>query len=407
MNVTLRKTSKLFCLILSISMISAGLFPVHGVIPAPPPFPAARWMAMVQVAVFEAVNAVTGKYQPYLGTVTAPPGASADAAAVMASYTTLVTLFPAQSGLLDQRRDASLAQIPAGQAKTDGSAVGIAAANAVLADRANDGSAPATFYLPTTSNPYEWQVYAGCPAGGGAFFNWKNIKPFSILGSSQFRALPPPLLGSEIYNRDLKETKTYGGVNSASRPQDRTDVARLYAAANPPALWNGILLQLVSSRNDEITDTARTMAIMNMAVSDAAVSVFETKYWYKTWRPLTAIPYADAGTRGMPVTTFNPLIATPCFPSYPSAHGTLSSAAIEVLEKTYGRFGRIITVQQASVPGVVLQYSDIRDILKDISDARVFGGIHFRFDQVAGEQQGTAVADYVMDHTLLLRPRGR
>jgi hypothetical protein len=371
-------------------------------IPPQPPFPANRDMAMVQLAVFEAVNAVTGKYAPYFGTINAPAGASPEAAAVIAAHDVLVSLVPGQAGPLGVRRDASLASIADGQSKTDGIAVGAAAAAAVLADRANDGSASAAFWMPTNSDPYEWQTYTGCPAGGGAFFHWQSMKPFAIENSSQFRSAPPPPLVSAIYARDLNEVQAMGDVNSTLRSQDRTDVARLYAIYNPPSLWNRTLLQIAEGRNDEITDTARTMAVMNMAVSDAAVSVFETKYFYRIWRPVTAIPRADEdGNKRTNPGSFTPLINTPCFPSYPSAHGSLSSAAMNVLARAYGRFGHSITIEHPSVPGFVLNYSDIRGMISDISDARVFGGIHFRFDQNAGEKQGQLIAGYVHNNSLL------
>jgi hypothetical protein len=358
-------------------------------------------MAIVQVAVFEAVNAVTGRYEPYLGTISAPTGASAKAAAVMAAHGVLVALFPAQSVVLDQRRDASLVLIPDGQAKTDGIAVGVAAAAAMLANRTNDGSAPAAFHMPTNSDPYEWQVYGGCPAGGGAFFHWQNVRPFAIDSASQFRAEPPPPLATGVYSQDFNELQAVGDVNSTLRPQDRTDVARLYAAANPPSLWNAVLLQIVGTRDADITDTARTMALMNMAVSDAAVSVFDSKYWYRTWRPITAIPRgAEDGNRRTVASSFTPLIPTPCFPGYPSAHGSLSSAAVQVLERAYGRSGHFITVQHPSVPGVAIGYSDLSTMIDDISDARVYGGIHFRYDQDAGERQGHAVGQYTYNHLL-------
>ena len=370
-------------------------------IPPQPPFPANRFMATVQVAVFEAVNATTGKYEPYLGTISAPPGASPEAAAVMAAHGILVGFFPAQVTTLDLRRDASLALIPDGQEKTDGIAVGMAAAAAMLANRTNDGSAPPLFHLPTNSDPYEWQVYTGCPAGGGVFKHWPNVRPFAIQSASQFRAPPPPPLRTGLYVRDYNEVQAVGDINSPNRPQDRTDVARLYAAANPPSLWNNTLLQIVSTRNDEITDTAQTMALMNMAVNDAAISVFETKYFYRTWRPITAIPRGDEdGNWRTTPGPFTPLIATPCFPGYPSAHGSLTSAALKVLERAYGKFGHSITVQHPTVPGVVLHYSELDPMIEDISDARVYGGIHFRHDQDAGERQGDAVGQFVYNHML-------
>jgi hypothetical protein len=366
---------------------------------AQPPFPGSRFMAIVQVAVFEAVNATTGKYEPYLGTISAPEGASPEAAAVMAAHGVLVAYFPAQATNLNQRRDASLALIPDGQSKIDGIAVGMAAAAAMIANRTNDGSAPPLTYIPITLDPYQWQITPGCTAG--VFRHWQNVKPFAIESSSQFRADPPPALDSGVYAQDFNEVQAVGDANSTQRPQDRTDVARLYAFAAPPSLWNSVLLQIVNTRNDDISDTARTMALMNMAINDAAISVFESKYFYTTWRPVTAIPRGDEdGNRRTTTTSFTPLISTPCFPGYPSAHGTLSGAALKVLERAYGRFGHSITVRHPSVPGVEINYSDLRAMIADISDARVYGGIHFRFDQDAGQRQGEAVAKFVYGNML-------
>jgi hypothetical protein len=369
---------------------------------AQPPFPAARSMATVQVAVFEAVNSITGKYEPYLGTISSPAGASTEAAAITAAHNVLVAFFPAQAGVLDQQRDASLAAIPDGQAKTDGIAVGQAAAAAMIANRTNDGSTPPQIFIPTSSDPYEWQLTPGCAAG--AFKHWPNVSPFGIESSSQFRAEPPPDLNSGVYAQAFNEVQAVGDVNSTQRPQDRTDVARFYAVVTPIYAFNSALRQMASTRNDDIADTARTMAVLNMAISDAAISVFDTKYFYRTWRPVTAILRADEdGNKSTTAGTFTPLIATPCFPSYPSAHGTLSGAAREVLERSYGRFGHSITLSHPNVPNIELSYTDLRAITDDISDARVFGGIHFRFDQVAGDRQGKAIAQYIFNNRLQKR----
>ena len=371
---------------------------------AQPPFPQARVMAVVQVAVFEAVNAITGKYEPYLGGINAPHGASADAAAVIAAHDVLVSLVPAQAGNFDTRRDASLAAIPDGQPKTDGIAVGVAAAAAVLANRSGDGATPLAFYMPTTSEPYEWQTYAGCPAGGGAWFHWRDVTPFGIDSSSQFRAEPPPSLGSGVYAQDFNEVQRVGDKNASleDRPQDRADVARLYAVTGLD-LWNGILAQIANTRNDDISLTARNLAVMNMAIMDASISVFDSKYFYKTWRPVTAVPRADEDGNKWTTASASYLqfiAATPCFPSYPSAHGTLSGAARTVLVRAYGRFGHTLTISHANAPGIVLNYSDLKVITDDISDARVYGGLHFRFDQDAGERQGHAVGQYVYNNKL-------
>ncbi len=366
---------------------------------AQPPFPSTRYMATVQVAVFEAVNAITGDYEPYLGTISAPPGASTEAAAVAAAHGVLKAFFPAQGAALDQQRADSLATIPDGQAKNDGIAVGEAAAAAMVANRTNDGSAPAEFYTPSTSSPYEWQPTPGCPRG--VFKHWANVKPFGIENSSQFRADPPPELTSNAYAHDYNEVQAVGVINSTQRPQDRADVARLYAAQPPHYGWNSVLRQIASTRHDDISRTARTAAVMNMSLSDAHITVFESKYFYTTWRPVTAIPRGDED--GNPLTApgpFTPYIATPCFPGYPSAHGAGGGAAREVLERAYGRRGHSITMSHPNAPGIVIHYADLSTITDDVSDARVFGGIHFRYDQDAGERQGRDIGRYNNHHSL-------
>lgn len=372
-----------------------------------PPFVAARSMAIVQAAVFEAVNAISGKYEPYLGTVGAPAGASPDAAAVTAAHDVLVALFPGQGEALDHMRDVSLAVIAEGQSKDDGVAVGAAAAAAIVADRTGDGSTPPAFFVPTSLDPYEWQTYPGCPPAGGVFFHWQNVAPFAIESSSQFRSEPPPALGTGVYAHDFNEVKTVGDVNADStlRPPTLADAARFYAAVPPHHAWNSALRQIAGTRTDDITDTARTAAVMNIAIVDAHISVFESKYFYRTWRPITAIPRADEdGNKRTAAGTFTPYIGTPCFPGYPSAHGSAAGAAEITLQRAYGRFGHSIVSTHPNVPGVEFYYSDLRDITANIADARVYGGIHFRHDQVAGERQGKAVGQYV--NNMLLKRLG-
>ena len=369
---------------------------------AQPPFPASRFMATVQVAVFEAVNAITGDYEPYLGTISAPPGASTEAAAVAAAHGALKAFFPAQGATLDQKRADSLATIPDGQVKNDGIAVGEAAAAAMIADRTNDGSAPPQFHTPLNSDPYEWQTTAGCPAAGGVFKHWPNVKPFGIKSSSQFRADPPPELTRNRYARDYNEVQAVGEINSTQRPQDRADVARLYAAQPVHYGWNSVLRQIASTRHDDISRTARTASGMNMSVADAFITVFESKYFYRTWRPVTAIARVDEdGNSRTAPGPFTPYIVTPCFPGYPSAHGAGTGAALEVVERAYGRH-HSVTLSHPGAPGIVIHYTDLRDIIDDVSDARVFGGIHFRYDQDAGERQGRDVGRY--DNHKRLRP---
>jgi hypothetical protein len=369
---------------------------------AQPPFPSTRFMATVQLAVFEAVNAITGDYEPYLGTITAPPGASTEAAAVAGAHGVLKAFFPAQGATLDQQRAASLAAIPDGQAKDDGIAVGEAAAAAMIADRTGDGSTPPQFHTPPNANPYEWQITSpGCPPEGGVFKHWGNVRTFGLESSSQFRAAPPPALTSGRYARDYREVQSVGDVNSTQRPPDRADVARLYAVLFPHNGWNSVLRQIASTRHDGISRTARTAAIMNMALGDALIAVFESKYFYRTWRPVTAIPRgAEDGNPGTIAGPFTPYIVTPCFPGYPSGHGAAAGSASTVLERAYGRHGHSLIASHPNAPGVVIHYTDLKTIVEDVADARVFGGIHFRYDQVHAERLGKRVARYDDCHRL-------
>jgi len=367
---------------------------------AQPPFPPARFMATVQLAVFEAVNSITGKYEPYLGTISAAQGASTEAAAIAAAHGVLKAFFPAQGATLDQQRADSLATIPDGQAKLDGITVGQEAAAAMIANRTNDGSAPPQFHTPLNSDPYEWQTTAGCPPGGGVFKHWPNVKPFGIESSSQFRADPPPKLTSGTYARDYNEVLAVGDINSALRPQDRADVVLLYAAQPVHYGWNSVLRQIASTRQDEITTTARIAAVMNMALNDAFITMFESKYSYRTWRPVTALPRGNEDDNAHTVpSAFTPFILTPCFPGYPSGHGSGTGAVLEVVERAYGRFNSV-TMSHPGAPGIVLHYTDLRDIIDDVSDARVFGGIHFRSDQDAGERLGRDVGRYINHNKL-------
>jgi hypothetical protein len=366
------------------------------------PFGTARFAAITQLAVFEAVNAITQSYEPYLGTIDAPDGASAEAAAASAAHHVLKHYFPMQATALDMALDASLATIPDGPAKEDGVAVGVAAALAMIAMRANDGAANIAFYTPPSTAAGQWQRTPSCPAGGGTNFHWRDVTPFAVPASSTFRLGPPPALRQGKYSKDFAEVAAAGGMTSSIRTQDLEDIARFYAGLSPVFLMNSAARQIATAAGHSLAENARALALINMALSDAAVTTFETKYHYALWRPETAIKGADLDDNARTDLDLGyvPLITAPCFPSYPSAHGTLSSAGAEVLERLYGPTGHDITLTSAVVPHLTLHYTMIKRIVQDISDARVYGGIHFRFDQDAGEQQGTAVGRYVVQHYL-------
>lgn len=204
------------------------------------------------------------------------------------------------------------------------------------------------------------------------------------------------------YARDYDEVKRVGAGDSTERPPDRANAVRVYAAVGDAVLWNSVARQLAAARRRSLVENARAFALLNMALHDAGVAVIDTKYHYRVWRPETAIVAGatDGNDATDPDATFAPFIPAPCFPSYPSGHASTSYAAREILERLYGRHGHAIVVATPAVPDVRLEYTRLRDITSDIDDARVYGGIHFRFDQEGGAEQGRGVGAYVYRHSL-------
>ena len=365
------------------------------------PFTKARFAAITSAAVFEAVNACTHQYQPYLGTITAPADASPDAAAILAAHDTLKFYFPGAAVSLDTALAASLAQIPNGPAKDHGEAVGQASAAALIALRANDGSSPATTFLPSSTAPGVWQPTPPLFAPG-ILLNWRDVTPFGIKDSKQFRSEPPPDLTSSKYTKSYLEVLSVGDVNSTARPQDRSDVAQFYNVASAVDVWDQVVQQISAAQDTPLTAKARAFALVNMAINDGLISSMESKYFYVRWRPVTAIRAGD--TDSNPNTpadpSFTPFITTPRFPSYPSAHASASYAARTIVKRIFGGGTQSITLSNAGIPTVVLHYTKLKDITDDIDDARVYGGIHFRYDQEAGARQGLSLGFYVYNHNL-------
>jgi len=370
------------------------------------PFAQARYASIVQLAVFEAVNAITGNYRPYLGTIVAPAGALPDAAAVQAAHDVLLNYFQNSQLALDNQLAASLALIPNGQAKTDGIATGKAAAATMIALRASDGSSPLTLYTPGQPGPGVWQATPSCPIIGGVakglFFNWQNVTPFGIPDAHAYLLSPPPALTSNLYAKAYNEVMEVGSLNSTDRPQDRTNVVLYYASSSPTQVFNQAARQVSQERYHSLSENARALALINMAISDSLVASFYNKYYFVFWRPETAIHGGDTDgnlkTASDP--NFAPFIPTPCFPSYPSNHGSASNGGAEAMRRLYGEAGHLITLSNPAVPSIVLQYTRFNQITNDISDARVYAGIHFRFDQDAGATLGRAVGTAVFKNNL-------
>jgi len=359
----------------------------------------ARSAAIAQLAVFEAVNAIEGEYQPYLDVIVAPEGASPDAAAVAAAHGVLVVLHSNSNAVLTLLRNTSLAGIPDGPAKDAGIAVGETAAAAMLLLRATDGAAGAQSvpYTPGT-NPGDFRPV---PPAVASQPGWGLVAPFGLESGSQFRLPPPPPLDSGKYARDFNEVKLVGKSDAGLdlRPQDRTDVARFFAVSSPVQGWNQDARQVSAAQGKTLSENARIFALINMAIFDASVAAYDSKYFYNTWRPMAAIregalddnKWTDADG------SWSPLITTPAFPSYPSAHATLSGAARTVVERVFGKKDLAITLTSPRAPGIILNYTNWKQITDDIDDARVYGGIHFRFEQEAGGHQGQDVGHYLLD----------
>jgi hypothetical protein len=366
----------------------------------PEPFLQIRSATMTQLAVFEAVNAIVRDYQPYLGKITAPPGASPHAAAIAAAHRTLVALHPGSAQELDALRATSLAAIPDGQAKNDGVTIGESAANAILALRADDGANKVVPYTPGTK-PGDWQP---TPPGFGPAFGTGigEVDTFAIKNGRQFRLSPPPPLHSDKYARDFNEVKKIGDLNSTSRSQGRTDVARFYGVTEPIPIYNPAARQVSQAQGKSLSENARIFALVNIAIFDAAVAVFETKYFYNFWRPVTAIRGGDKdrNRKTDPDPNWMPLVETLPFPSYPSGHGGFGNAARYVLEQVFGEDGHSITLSNPLLPGIVLRYTSWKQITDDIDEARIDGGVHFRFEQEEAARLGRRVGAYIFGHRL-------
>ena len=367
--------------------------------PASNPNRQTRWGAIVQLAVFEAVNAIVGDYEPYLGGIDAPAWASTDAAVIAAAHCTLVALRPNHTDALNALRDASLEAIPNGPAKDAGISVGVEAAEAMLLHRADDGWDAVVPYTPGTE-PGDFQPL---PTQSALLPGWGQVRPFGLPEDvSEFRLPPPPALGSGRYADDYNEVKLLGSLNSPFRPQDRTDVAKFYAATSPVAVFNSAARQVSAAQGKTLSENARIFAVLAMAMADTAIAMWDTKYHYSFWRPQAAIRGGD--TDGNDKTDADPdwlpLIPTPAHPSYASGHASVSGSAARVLDHVFGKDGHAVTLTNPGLPAIVLAYTAWDEVTDDVDDARIYGGIHFRFDQKQGARLGHDVGKYIFANYL-------
>jgi hypothetical protein len=361
-----------------------------------------RVMAIVQVAVHDAVNGITGEYETYLSPAPAPEGASPEAAAIAAAHHTLRNLFPGSATLLDERYVNSLAAN--GLSPLDqGIEYGRAAAAAILSLRANDHASEAQFNYdaPRAGEPGVWVRLNNAPALLPGF---GNVTPFVLRSGSQFRPEAPPALDSEQYAKDYNEIKDIGIATGSSRSAEQSQIATFWRAS-PTAIWNPVLTQVVMTRNLDLSAKARVFALFYLAAGDASIACWEAKYFYNFWRPQPAIRSGDLDGNDLTVgnATWPPFVATPPHPEYPSGHTANSSAMAKILVAEFGdNPGVPIAV---TLSGITRSWNTFSEALDEVIDARVYSGIHFRNSDTVGARMGRQIAQFVSTHALRKRSK--
>jgi hypothetical protein len=352
----------------------------------PPPF--ARSMATLHVAMFEAVNAADRRYTPYKLSLSAEKGASKDAAAAVAAHGVLTAAYPDQQVTLDAALEAFLATVADEGAKTKGIELGKKAAAGILALRANDGASAPESYRPYTKPG----IYV--PTMVPVSSTYGNTTPWAMESGSQFRPAAPPALDSDTWTNDVNEIRDLGAGDSAVRSAEQTTIGRFWLFTGPPC-WNPVLRQLSAAKKLDVVDNARLFALAAMAADDAFIAVFDAKYAYNFWRPITAIRNADltGNTATQRDASWLPIADTPMHPEYPCAHCITSSAIGAVLKDTFGNEVPEFSMTSPTAPGVTRRWTRIEDYTNEISLARIYAGIHYRFSTRVGEDMGRKIGE--------------
>jgi membrane-associated phospholipid phosphatase len=369
-----------------------------------------RAYAIVAISVYDAVNAIHPQYASY-GNITArvARGTSADAAAAAAAETALAALFPQQTSVFAAELNATLAAIPAGRGRDLGVALGTSVANQVLAMRSNDGSGTKVNYVPGTG-PDSWVPTP--PAHAAAVDpQWGNVTPFALSSGSQFQPPPPPSITSAQFEQEVNQVETLGGTTSTVRTADQTALAHFWAdlagTFDPPGHWNQITEIAAMQARSNLETSARSFALVDIALADAGIEAWNVKYAYNTARPVTIIRDGASGLNpGITADpTWSPLWSTPAFPSYISGHSTFSASAAAVLTAIYGKNFAFTDSGDPTVGLTPRHFTSFEAAAQEAGISRIYGGIHFMSDNTAGLLVGGEVGQYVVGHELaLLRP---
>ena len=374
----------------------AVVFPTGPVAVSQQVYTAQRMMGMVHVAMFDAVNSIERRYRPYLVQLPADPATSKEAAAAAAAATVLATVDEKTASEMKVALATYLASIPDGAAKADGIKLGEAVAAKVLEARANDGHDAADDYRPRTTPG----VYVPTPITAAS--KWGNVKPFAMATPSQFRPGPPISLESTEWATDYNEIKDYGGKTSAKRSPQQTETARFWLMVGPPA-YHPFVRQLVTAKQMSVGDSARLMALAAVGLNEALIAVFDAKYHYNFWRPITSIRNGDIDSN--PATdreaTWQPIDNTPMHPEYPCAHCILSGSVSGVIKAALGTedIPEIAITSQAA-PGVTHRFTNLTAFTDEVSNGRIWAGFHYRFSTRVGTDMGHQIGEYVVKNVM-------
>ena len=350
---------------------------------------AVRVMAIVQVSVFEAVNAVSGRYPPQRAKLAPGPNASVEAAVAAATRTALAKLMPAQQPAIDADYQALLGRVPDGSAKTAGIALGEQAATAIVALCADDGALAPDVYRPHAAPG----VYV--PTTGPALPHWGARRPWVMSRGDHFRPGPPPALTSALWARDYNEIKAVGGKTSSQRTPEQTAMAKFWEATLPVVYWP-VARAVAGAPGRDLTDNARLFALAGMAMDDGLIAVYDAKYHYNLWRPITAIRNGDLD--GNDATErdagWTPFIDTPMHPEYPCAHCIVSASLGAVLAAEIGS-GPTPKLSSASstAGGAVRTWATVADFVKEVAEARIYDGVHYRNSTEVGTAMGRKIGE--------------
>ena len=350
-----------------------------------------RTMGMLHVAIFEALNSLQPRYKPYRNKLPVEAGTVPEAAVAAAAHHVLVRLVPEQTRELDAFLQADLAKVPEGPGKAAGMRLGERSAAAILAEREQDGAAAPITYRPVTQ-PGRW-VPTTLPASS----TWGAVKPFALKSGDQFRPPAPYALSSAKWAADYNEIKRIGGKAGSTRTPEQNDIARFWQLTGT-ATYNPVTRQVAAARGLDLLDNARLFALSSMATADAAVAIFDAKYAYNFWRPVTAIRNGDQD--GNDATerdaTWEPLIVTPMHPEYPCAHCTFQATAAGVLQVLYGDNAARFSLTSTTAPGVTRSFERLSDYVAEVINGRIYEGVHYRTSGEVGAALGRKIAEEVV-----------